>query len=150
VSPDFLACDFIHQHELGPLLKEAEQGGVKILWVPVRESAYKQTPLKNYQAVLDPGKTLAGMTRAKRDQAWVRICEEIERAVKKPHSDAPHVAGQDQAEDDVAKVRLFPNPALREPAVDFPPMQAPASFSLTRAKEQIQEMINHAHGAGGD
>jgi internalin A len=83
VSPDFLASDFIHQHELGPLLKEAEQGGVKILWVPVRESAYKQTPLKNYQAVLDPGKPLAGMTRAKRDQAWVRICEEIERAVKK-------------------------------------------------------------------
>ena len=81
VSPDFLASDFIHEHELGPLLKEAEQGGVKILWVPVRESAYKQTPLKNYQAVLDPGKPLAGMTKAKRDQAWVKICEEIEKAV---------------------------------------------------------------------
>ena len=39
---------------------------------------------------------------------------------------------------------------LGETAVDFPPMQAPASFSLTRLKEQIQEMINHAHGAGGD
>jgi len=81
VSPDFLASDFIHEHELGPLLKEAEQGGVKILWVPVRESAYKQTPLKKYQAVFDPGKPLAGMTKAKRDQAWVKICEEIEKAV---------------------------------------------------------------------
>jgi WD40 repeat protein len=48
VSPDFLASDFIHEHELGPLLKEAEQGGLKILWVPVRDSAYKETPLKNY------------------------------------------------------------------------------------------------------
>jgi len=56
VSPDFLASDFIHEHELGPLLKEAEQGGVKILWVPVRESAYKQTPLKKYQAVVDADK----------------------------------------------------------------------------------------------
>jgi hypothetical protein len=37
-----------------------------------------------------------------------------------------------------------------ETAVDFPPMQAPASFSLTRVKEQIQKMINYAHGAGGE
>jgi hypothetical protein len=39
---------------------------------------------------------------------------------------------------------------LGETAVDFPSMQAPASFSLTMAKEQIQEMINHAHGAAGE
>src|SRR5271169_4164156 len=72
VSPDFLASDFIHQHELGPLLKEAEQGGVKILWVPVRASAYKRTALKDYQAVLEASKPLAGMTEAERDQAWVK------------------------------------------------------------------------------
>jgi internalin A len=54
VSPDFLASDFIDQHELGPLLKEAKQGGVRILWVPVRASSYKKTALKDYQAVLDP------------------------------------------------------------------------------------------------
>ena len=81
VTPDFLASDFIHEHELGPLLKEAEQGGVKILWVPVHASAYKKTPLKDYQAVLDPEKPLAGMTKPKRDQAWVRICEEIAKAI---------------------------------------------------------------------
>jgi internalin A len=73
VSPDYVASDFIHEHELGPLLKEAEQGGVKILWVPVRESAYKQTPLKIYQAVVDAGKPLAAMTKAKRDQALVNL-----------------------------------------------------------------------------
>jgi internalin A len=84
VSPDFLASDFIHAHELSPLLKAAEQGGVKILWIPVRESAYKQTPLEKYQAVLEPGKPLAGMTKAKRDQAWVSICEAIERVVPHP------------------------------------------------------------------
>jgi hypothetical protein len=86
VSPDFLASDFIHEHELGPLLKEAKQGGVKILWVPVRAAAYKRTPLKNYQAVLDPSKPLAAMTKARRDQAWVKICEEIQkpREIKAP------------------------------------------------------------------
>jgi hypothetical protein len=81
VSPDFLASDFIHEHELGPLLKKAEEGGVKILWVPVRDSAYKVTPLKNYQAVHDPGNPLAKMTAADRDSAWVTVCEKVEKAV---------------------------------------------------------------------
>jgi hypothetical protein len=61
--------------------------------VPVRQSAYKQTPLKNYQAVLDPGKPLASMTKAKRDQAWVKVCEEIQKAANLLPEQAPSVAG---------------------------------------------------------
>jgi hypothetical protein len=81
VSPGFLASDFIHEHELGPLLKEAKAGGVRILWVPLRAAAYKETPLKDYQAVSSPDKPLAGMSKPDRDEAWVRIYEEIKRAV---------------------------------------------------------------------
>jgi len=81
LSPDFLASDFIHEHELGPLLKEAEEGGVRILWIPVRASAYEETPLKHYQAVSPPEKPLAQMSKADRDEAWVRICKEIKRTV---------------------------------------------------------------------
>ncbi len=39
---------------------------------------------------------------------------------------------------------------LGETAIEFPPMQAPASFSLTRVKEEIQEMIKHVHGGAGE
>jgi internalin A len=81
VTPNFIASDFIHEHELGPFLKMAEEGGVRILWVPVRASAYKRTPLKDYQAVLDADKPLANMNGPERDKAWVKICEEIEKAV---------------------------------------------------------------------
>lgn len=81
VTPNFLKSDFILEHELGPLLKEAEKGGVKILWVPARASAYKKTALTNYQAVLDPDKPLADMTKAKRDRAWLKICDAIEAAI---------------------------------------------------------------------
>lgn len=81
VSSDFLASDFIHDHELGPLLKEAEAGGVKILWVPLRPSSYEETLLKDYQAVSTPSEPLSQMSKADRDEAWVRICKEIKRAV---------------------------------------------------------------------
>jgi hypothetical protein len=81
VRPDFLASKFIHEHELGPLLKAAELGGGEILWVPVRASAYKKTALADYQAVLDPAQPLANMTPAERDQAWVKICEQIEKVM---------------------------------------------------------------------
>ncbi|MCX5646889.1 MAG: toll/interleukin-1 receptor domain-containing protein [Phycisphaerae bacterium] len=77
VTPNFLASDFIHEEELAPLLKEAEHGGVRILWVPVRPSSYEESPLRHYQAVIDPKKSLALM-KAERDGAWVRICKEIQ------------------------------------------------------------------------
>jgi hypothetical protein len=71
------------------LLKEAKQGGVLILWVAVRACSYKKTALKDYQAVLDPDKPLANMMEADRDQAWVRICEEIEKAVNPSNTPVP-------------------------------------------------------------
>jgi internalin A len=80
VTPNFLASDFIHEHELGPLLKEAEQGGVKILWVPVRACSYEETLLKDYHAVLSPDKPLAEM-KAERDSAWVKVCGAIKNAL---------------------------------------------------------------------
>lgn len=80
VTPHFLASDFIHEHELGPLLKEAEQGGVRILWIPVRACSYTESPLKNYQAVSTPDRPLAEM-KANRDGAWVKVCEAIKKAL---------------------------------------------------------------------
>jgi len=79
VTPNFLASDFIHDYELCPFLKEAENGGVRIIWVPIRACAYKKTPLKDYQAVSDADRPLANM-KAERDKTWVKICEEIEKA----------------------------------------------------------------------
>ena len=80
VSPAFLASDFIHEHELNPLLQDAARGGVRILWVPVRACSYKDSPLKNYQAVIPPEKPLAVM-KAERDKAFVQIYAAIKEAV---------------------------------------------------------------------
>ncbi|MGD0259466.1 MAG: toll/interleukin-1 receptor domain-containing protein [Verrucomicrobiota bacterium] len=79
VTPNFLASDFIHEHELGPLLRQASTGGVQILWIPVRACSYEETALKDYQALSSPDKPLAQM-KAERDAAWVKICKEIKKA----------------------------------------------------------------------
>lgn len=83
VTPNFLASDFIHEKELGPLLKKTEKGKVRIIWIPVQACSYKETPLKDYQAATDPDKPLANMRKADRDGTWVRICEEIKKAVSR-------------------------------------------------------------------
>ena len=81
VSPDFLASDFIHKHELGPLLKEAENGGVKILWIQLHACSYEETPLQAYQAVVSPPEKPLGEMRTGRNKAWVQVCKEIKNAV---------------------------------------------------------------------
>ena len=83
VTKDFLASEFIHQHELCPLLKEAERGGVTVMWVLLRACSYKETPLAQYQAAFSPDKPLAEM-RTERDRAWVAICEMIKDAADVP------------------------------------------------------------------
>jgi hypothetical protein len=80
VSPSFLSSDFIDKHELGPLLKKAEEGGVRIIWVPVRACSWKKTAIGDLQSAFPPEKPLAEMG-AERDGAWVTICEKIEEAM---------------------------------------------------------------------
>jgi TIR domain len=94
VSPDFLASDFIHEHELGPLLKAAEAGGVTILWVLIRDCLYQETPLAHCQAVVSPPeKPFAQLRRPERDTAWRKVCEAIKQAAELPLTRAMDSAG---------------------------------------------------------
>lgn len=81
VSPDFLASKFIHENELPPLLEEAERGGLKILWIPIHFSNYKQTKIEKYQAAWKPSQPLASLSTSKLNQALVGISESIAEAM---------------------------------------------------------------------
>ncbi|MBC1294859.1 leucine-rich repeat domain-containing protein, partial [Nostoc sp. UCD122] len=82
VSPDFIGSDFIDRHELPPLLNAAEQEGLTIFWIPISASSYKKTDIEKYQAAHPPSKPLDTLNKAERNQAWVKICEEVEKAIK--------------------------------------------------------------------
>jgi hypothetical protein len=84
VSPDFLASDFIAEHELPPLLDAAQNEGLRILWVAVRHSSYEETEIARYQCVNAPGRPLMSISGASREKELVRICKEIKAAVTSP------------------------------------------------------------------
>ncbi len=80
VSPSFLASDFIANNELPPLLDAAKNEGLIILWIAIRNSSYKETPIEAYQAVNNPSKPLSALGASQRDRELVRICEKIKQA----------------------------------------------------------------------
>ena len=92
VSMDFLASEFVTNSELPQLLAAAEEEGLRILWVPLRPSLVRRTPIDAYQALLDPGRPLARMDPVEQEEALVEIALAIEKALA-PRQDSPPGAG---------------------------------------------------------
>jgi adenylate cyclase len=82
VSPDFLASDFIRKNELPPLLNAARARGLKIIWLPIVASSYKETPIGGLQAALSPEKPLDSMPHSEQHQAMVEVCKLIKAAMR--------------------------------------------------------------------
>jgi len=77
VSPNFLASDFIAEHELPPLLNAAEREGLIILWVAVSDSLYGETDISGYQAASDPAKPLDSLSPSELNRTLVKVSKEI-------------------------------------------------------------------------
>ena len=77
VSANFLASDFIVDHELPKLLDSAQKKGLKILWVYVNYCAYEDTEIFHYQAVHDINRPLESLTESEQSQVFKFIYQQI-------------------------------------------------------------------------
>jgi hypothetical protein len=79
VSQTFLVSDFISKNELPPLLDRARTQGVKIFWIAVRSSTWKDSPIEPYQALNDPNRPLERLSKAERNSTFVQIYEKFKK-----------------------------------------------------------------------
>ena len=79
VSQDFLASDFIAEHELPPILKAAAAGEVTIVCVPVGTTNVKQArpDLLEFQWARPPQKPLKRLRGDNRDEALAQVFDEL-------------------------------------------------------------------------
>jgi hypothetical protein len=89
VTPAFLASDFIAKEELPPLLAAAENEGLTIAWVAVRDSMYQHTPIGKYQCVNEPARPLDSLRGAQRATVLRQAAELILALVQGSAPPAP-------------------------------------------------------------
>ncbi|MCB1826448.1 MAG: toll/interleukin-1 receptor domain-containing protein [Candidatus Competibacteraceae bacterium] len=78
VSADFLASNFIANHELPPLLAAAQAKGLTILSLIVGPSQFQNTPeLSRFQAVNNPAQPLIGLSKAEQETVLLKLADRI-------------------------------------------------------------------------
>jgi internalin A len=82
VSPEFLASGFIARNELPPLLKAAEEEGVTILCMILRDCLFQDSNLRVFQSVNPPSEPLNGMSQRKRDAVWVKVARIVKQCLE--------------------------------------------------------------------
>jgi hypothetical protein len=83
VTPEFLASDFIVKDELPPLLAANRAKGLVIVWIAVKDSAYGETVISEYQAANDPKHPLESLPGHSRSRVMVKIAKSIKEAIER-------------------------------------------------------------------
>jgi len=80
VSPDFLASSYVMEKELPVLIKAADDGGLRLLWVLLSASGWKETPLVRFQATHDTAKPLDALSKAEQGEILNEVAQQVKEA----------------------------------------------------------------------
>jgi dipeptidyl aminopeptidase/acylaminoacyl peptidase len=125
VSPYFLASDFIHNEELGPLLEAAEARGLTIGWIAVSASAYEETYIEKYQALHEIARPLDSLDRPERNSVWVEIGKRISQMIERTQAPSGPPSSVDVRDVPDTSVPLAPEPHAQPVAPLRPTGQGP-------------------------
>jgi hypothetical protein len=81
VSAEFLASDFIRDHELPAILNAANLGEVLLFWLYLSPALYDASPLAQYQAAHDLTKPLEGLSKVEQRTVLTDVARKIKTAV---------------------------------------------------------------------
>lgn len=80
VSADFLASDFIVQHELPPIMEAANDGSMKLLWVYLSPAAVDAFEVDRFQAAHDISRPLKSLESHEQDQVLLDVARMVKAA----------------------------------------------------------------------
>jgi pimeloyl-ACP methyl ester carboxylesterase len=81
VSAEFLASDFIRDHELPVILDAVSRGEVILLWIYLSPALYDVSPLAKYQAAHDITKPLERLPKVDQREVLTEVARKIKTAV---------------------------------------------------------------------
>jgi pimeloyl-ACP methyl ester carboxylesterase len=81
VSAEFLASDFIRNHELPAIFDAVDRGEVRLVWLYLSYALYEETRLSKYQAAHDLSRPLDEMTEVEQRKILKQAAYTIKEAV---------------------------------------------------------------------
>ena len=80
VSASFLGSEYVMDKELPVMIKAADEGGLRLLWVYISAAGWEETPLKRFQATHDAKKPLNALPGPEQDEILKSVAHQIKEA----------------------------------------------------------------------
>jgi hypothetical protein len=80
VSANFLASDYVTQHELPVIVQAAQEGELQLLWVYLSAAGWEETPLKEFQATHDTKTPLDQRPTPEQNEILKSVAQQMKKA----------------------------------------------------------------------
>ena len=80
VSASFLDSSYVMNHELPAMIKAADEGGLRLLWVYISAAGWEQTQLVRFQATHDTKKPLEALSAWEQNEVLLGVARQMKEA----------------------------------------------------------------------
>jgi tetratricopeptide (TPR) repeat protein len=80
VSADFLASTYVMDQELPAIIKAADEGGLRLLWVYISAAGWEETQLSRFQATHDTKRPLDSRPESEQDEILKSVARQVKEA----------------------------------------------------------------------